>query len=230
MAASPPTLLREAGSRRQTRRRFGRRLSATHVLIALAVILAFVLNLLVLNDRNATTLVAVADRPLPAGTTLDAGDVRLVPVDSSFEGLDGLLTETEIGDMEGWVLARTLGEGSLVDSTALMAPETATGMRTMSLPVSVEHAVGGAVVPGDRVDVISVDDGVASYVAADLVVVSVAEPSGGGIGGTGGFHIVVSVDADQALRLAEAMESGSVEVLRSTGAAPVETGGTRDDG
>lgn len=214
---SASTREREAGSRHQARRRLGRRLSATHVLIAVVVILAFILNLLVLQDRSATTLVAVADRPLTAGTPLDPATLRMVPVDSGFEGLSGLVTEDDLASLGGWVLARSVNQGGLIDESALVTPGSSSGLRSMSLPVPVEHAAGGGLIPGDRVDVISVEDGSAAFVATDLEVVSVSDNSGGAIGTVSTHHVVVSVEADQALALAEALDSGSMEIVRSTG-------------
>lgn len=224
MAVTPSTTLREAGSSQTARRRWGRRLSVTHVVIAVVVILAFVLNLLVLQDRDATTLVAVADRPLTAGSALDPSTLRLVPVDSSFEGLPDLVTEEQLGELEGWVLSRSIASGGLIDDSALVAPGSISGLRSMSLPVPIEHAAGGALVNGDRVDVVSVVDGSAVFVAVDLEVVSVAESASGAIGTVAAYHVVVNVDADEALALAEALDGGSVEIVRSTGSESIEEG------
>ena len=227
MTVSPSTELREAGSHQSARRRIGRRLSSTHVLIAVVVILAFVLNLLVLQDRSATTMVAVAESRLLAGSVLEPGDLRLVPVDSGFEGLADLVGEGEIAALDGSVLSRSIEPGGLVDESALVPPGTGSGLRSMSLPVPSEHAAGGGLAPGDRVDVISVIDGKASFIATDLEVVSVAAESSGAIGTISEYHVVVSVDADEALELAQALDRGSLEVLRSTGAEAIPDGGER---
>lgn len=228
MAVTPSTPLREAGSPRAARRRSGWRPSLTHVLIAVVVILAFVLNLLVLQDRSSTTLVAVASQPLTAGSVFDPSTVRLVPVDSGFEGLPDLLTEEEIDSLEGWVLSRSVGEGGVIDDSALVAPGSSSGLRSMSLPVPVEHAAGGALVAGDRVDVISVDDGAAEFVAVDLEVVSVSQGSSGGIGTVSSHHVLVNVEAADALALAAALDRGSVEIVRSTGSEAIGEGSEGD--
>jgi len=221
VAVSPSTEVREAGSPQPARRRFRRRLSATHVLIAIVVILAFVLNLLVLQDRGSTTLVAVANRSIAAGTTIDADSLRLVPVDSGFEALPTLVGEAELDAYAGRVASRSISEGALIERAALVGAETPSGLRAMSLPVSVEHAAGGALVAGDRVDVISVSDGTAGFAAVDLEVISVAESSSAAIGGITSYHVVVAVAADQALTLAQALDAGSLEIVRSTGAEQI---------
>lgn len=220
---APSTDTREAGSSKPARRRSGRRPSATHVLIAIVVILAFVLNLLVLQDRSATTLVVMTERPLVAGSTLELDSVRLVPVDASFAGLGTLIDEEELAAYEGWVLARSVPAEGLLGVDDLAAPESASGLRSMSLPVAVEHAAGGSLTPGDRVDVISVEDGTARFIASSLEVIAVSDVGSGSIGSVTSHHVTVAVEAAEALRLAEALENGSMELVRSTGAAGIES-------
>jgi Flp pilus assembly protein CpaB len=221
VTSTPPTKVREVGPQKPVRRRIGRPLSAAHILIAVVVILAFILNLLVLQDRNATTLVAIAGEPLAAGSTINPSDLRLVPVDSDFEALEALVTEAEVSKFDGWVLSRFVPEGGLVDVSALVEPGT-TGLRSMSLPVPIEHAAGGALVAGDRIDVISVVDGNATFVASSLEVLSVSEASPSAIGGISAYHVVVSVGSQEALDLAHALDAGSIEIVRSTGTEEIE--------
>lgn len=228
MSQSPSTKVREAGSSTPARRRIGRRPSATHILIAVVVILAFVLNLLVLRDRDSTTLVAVSDGPLSAGELLALDSLRLVPVDSDFDGLESLIEESEVAGFEGWVLSDSIAEGSIIAESSLVAPGSSDGLRTMSLPVPIEHAAGGSVSAGDTLDVIAVRDGQAEFVATGLAVVSVSEQSSGQIGTIGSYHVVVAVAPDQALALASALDTGSVELVRSTGAAELPRPGAVD--
>lgn len=228
LSVAPSTHTREAGSSKPARRRSGRRPSATHVLIAIVVILAFVLNLLVLQDRSATTLVAMADQPLVAGSTFELDSVRLVPMDASFAGLGPLVDEEELSQYEGWVVARSVPAEGLVAADDLAAPESANGLRSRSLPVAPEHAAGGSLKTGDRVDVISVDDGTARFIAEGLEVIAVSDVGSGSIGSATSHHVTVAVEADEALRLAEALEAGSMELVRSTGAAAIAGG--PDDG
>lgn len=223
MTVSPSSKLREAGSPKPARRRSSRRLSATHVLIAVVVILAFVLNLLALRDRSTTTLVAIADRPLTTGSVLSLDSVRLVPLDSGFEGLDQLVTEDSLAQFDGWVLDRAISERGMLDVDALIAPGDGSGMRSMSIPIAIEHAAGGVLAPGDRVDVISVDGGAASFVGTGLEVTGVADTATGSIGPTSSYHVVLAVTAEQALALAAAIDAGSLEIVRSTGAEEVST-------
>jgi Flp pilus assembly protein CpaB len=212
------------------RRRLRRRPSATHILIAVVVILAFVLNLLVLRDRSSTMLVAVARHQLTTGSVLGPDSVRLIPVESDFESLDHLITDESLGSYDGWVLRRAIDEGALLDVSSLVQPGDGSGPRSMCLPVDREQAAGGSLVAGDRVDVISVVDGEAGFVASDLEVTGVAEDSSGGIGAVSQYHIVLSVSADQALALAAALDSDSLEIVRSTGAETIDSVTAEDDG
>ena len=101
----------------------------------------------------------------------------------------------------------------------------------MSIPVGPEHAVGGTLAVGDRVDVVGVDGTQATYVLRDVQVVGVATTAkSGGLGlaaGSQQYFVTVAVDDAGALRLAVAVRSGKFEVVRSTGAATA-TAGTYD--
>jgi hypothetical protein len=90
----------------------------------------------------------------------------------------------------------------------------------MSIPIDVSRAAGGTIAVGDRVDVIAVDDGVAAFVVVDIEVVSIAADSAGALRSSD-HHLVVAIDANQALALAEAMAAGDINVIRSTGAPPL---------
>lgn len=229
MTLSSQTVTRQAGTSNTARRRSRRRPSVSHVLIALAAVAAFTLNFFALKDRDETVLVAVADQPLSIGAPLSAGDVRFVPLESGFAAIDTLLREPALASRQGWVLDRSIEEGELVAISDLIQPGASDGLRSMSVPVDVEHAAGGAVVVGDRVDVITVRDGAPSYVVANVEVISVPAESGSSLGGFAAYHLVVAVDEEEALRLAAALDSGSLEVVRSTGAEPARVGEVVDD-
>ena len=185
--------------------------------------MAFALNYLALQDRGDQTLVAVADRPLVAGSPVSASDVRFVSIDSDFGAIDSMITEAAMASFDGWILQGAVAEGDLLSPSVLIEPRAPDGFRSMSVPVAMEHAAGGTLVPGDRIDVVSVIDGEAVYVVVGIEVLGVSQDEGGSLGSLNRYHLVVAVDSDQALALAEAIDSGSLEVIRSTGAS--ESGG-----
>ena len=219
----PSTRMRDAGTSGSILTRPRRRPSGSHILIAVAAVLAFALNVIALQDRSATTLVAVAKHPISIGDSVDAQDVRFVSIPARFEALGSLVSQEELG--EGSVAARHLGEGELIVSSALAKEAAKSGLRTMSVPVAPAHASGGRISLGDRVDVISVLDGQPEFVAVDLEVVGTAEAARTGLAGFGDYFVVVALDDREALILAAALERGSIEIVRSTGAAPVAKDG-----
>jgi Flp pilus assembly protein CpaB len=189
----------------------------SHLLIAVAAILAFIFNYLALQSRDATTLVAVAVAPIAEGTPFTSDLVEMTPLPSDFDGLRHLITEQDVAELDGWIVSRSLAEGELVDRSIVIRPGAGDGLSTMSIPVPIEHAAGATLVIGDRVDVISIVDGAPEFVAVDLEVTSLAETSQGGLSGVAPFHIVVAVTSGDALALAMAIDSGSIELVRSTG-------------
>lgn len=221
MTKASSTMAREAGTSQPVFRPVRRRLSASHFLIAIVVVLAFLLNLFALQQRDATTLVAVAEGALNVGTPISPNNLRMVSVPTDLEGLESLVEQSDLVGLDGWVLASPVADGGLIQSAALVEPGSPDGLRTMGLPLPVEHAAGGTLNPGDRIDVIAVKDGAARFVVADVEVVAVSDATSG-FGGAGDYYLVVAVDSEQALALAAALDSGAMEVIRSTGAPGVE--------
>jgi Flp pilus assembly protein CpaB len=184
------------------------------------VILAFGLNYLALQNRDAQVLVAVAAEPIAEGSPLTAEVVRFVPLPADFEAVETLLVEDDLGQMQGRIFARSIPDGGLIEVGALVDAGVEDGHRAMSIPIAVEHAAGARIVVGDRVDVITVVNGAARFVATDLAVIAHADTETSGLS-TGAYHLTVAVDETEALALAEAIAAGSLEIVRSTGAAPV---------
>ncbi len=191
--------------------------------------LAAVLNYGLLRGADATRQVAVAAVDLHPGDRLSADAVRLVevPADTS---LPGLLTPGDVAALEGGVLSTRVVAGEPVRAGDLREEAATDGLRAMSIPIESGHAVDGALRAGDRVDVIEVGEGGARYLATDLEVLGVTDAEGGALGGIGGFAVTVAVDAPTALDLAAALRNEALEIVRSTGAAPVDGGRLRGDG
>jgi Flp pilus assembly protein CpaB len=223
VAATPSVGTREAGTSEPIRRPPRRRIGLPHVLIAVAAILAFLFNFLALQSRDETVLVAMAGTSIAQGSPLSPDLIRLEPLPATFGGLDNLVTAAEVGGLTGAIVTRPISEGQLLDRSAFVEPGSNDGLRSMSIPVAVEHAAGGSVSTGDRVDVISVVDGEPKFVATDLEVLGVFDrDQGGRLAATSAFHVVVGVTPDQALDVAGAIDLGSIELVRSTGAEALE--------
>ena len=87
----------------------------------------------------------------------------------------------------------------------------------MSIPIDAEHAVGGDLGAGDRIDLILVGDDGPEYVMSGAEVLSVSADGELGALSVGDFYLVVAVDREQALGVAAAIRDGRIEVVRSTG-------------
>lgn len=128
----------------------------------------------------------------------------------------------------GTAVSGVIAEGSPIRTADLVAAADRDRLRSMSIQVDRAQAVGGNLTVGDRVDVIHVVNGTATYVVAGVQVIDVASsPNSRGLtgsGAAGGYFVVLRVDARQALALATAMDNGGAQVIRSTGAEPVGEG------
>jgi Flp pilus assembly protein CpaB len=213
------------GTPSRATRRWPRRLSKGHW-VALAVgLLAALINIAVLRDRREMTAVAVARGQIESADQVTGDMVRWVEVPADSPLAEGLVDESLLAG--GLVATRPIAAGEPITARALAPEVTGGGLRAMSVPVAREHAAGGVLRPGDRVDVIDVVDGEPTYVVTDAEVLSVASESTGSLGaGPGQFHVVVAVDDREALGLARASADDKLEVVRSTGAAPVDAEGS----
>jgi pilus assembly protein CpaB len=187
------------------------RLSTGHWVMLLAGVVAVVLNFAFLRSQQHTVDVAVADVDLVAGSLLNAADVTFTPVHVEESVQQGLVSTADLDP--GMVVVRTIPAGTLLSKADLATRSN--GKRAMSIPIDREHAVGGLLERGDRVDVVASDSGTARYVLVGAEVLSVSDASGAL--GTD-YSVTLALDADGVLAVAAAMSEGSLEIIRSTGA------------
>ena len=211
------------GPARVRRRNPLTRVSAAHLLMLLAGVLAFATNLVVLRDHDQTRPVIVAAIDLPAGRLLDSTHLRAVEVDVDDNLYSKLIPWAQADALVGQVTAHSIGEGVLIGTSDLRDPSASAGLRSMSIPVDAEHAVGGELAAGDRIDLIVVDDDGPRYVLTNAEVLSGSSSAELGALTSSDFYIVVAVDPDQALSVASAIRDGRIEIVRSTGAAGLVT-------
>lgn len=201
------------------------RASAAQMFMIVAGILAFIANLAILRARDDVVLVAVAASDINAGVAIqEAVHVDYVEINGSDDVLAPLVTADEVGGVTGFILSSPMQAGEMFVQSELVESVNPIDQRAIALAVGRDHAVGGDISIGDRVDVIWVDDDVAHYVVTGVEVIDTTnnERTGGAFSASQAFSITVAVDDVQALQLAEALNSGQIEVVRSTGAdAPV---------
>ena len=208
-----------------TKRPWWSRASAAQVFMIVAGILAFIANLAILRAREDVVLVAVAADAINAGVAIDESiHVRYVELNGSDDALAPLITVDEMASLEHFILASPMNAGEMFIRSDLVESVNPIDRRAIALAVGRDHAVGGEVRVGDRVDVIWVVDDVAVYVVTGVEVIdtSSSDRSGGAFSASQTFSLTVAVDDVQALQLAEALNSGQIEIVRSTGAeAPI---------
>lgn len=196
--------------------------SARHVLIVVLAVAAAGANVAVLRGADRTTEVLVVANEVAAGSRIDVSDLRVESIAVGSETMGALVDASLLAGVDGFVATRTLKPGEPLLSGDALAPGIGGVTRSMSIPVSNDTAVGGALVPGDLVDVVGVLEDGATFLASGLSVLAV--PDDDGLGGTS-FAPTVSVDPETALAITQALEDGTVHLLRSTGATPLEVPG-----
>ena len=203
------------------RKRVIARASFGHLVMVAAALLAFVLVMAVLRNRDATVTVAVAAHDIQPGARVEASDVRLVELPADSPLLASLVPAAQLEGSSAEAVRR-LPKGSVIARTDIATGGNRLSTNAMSIPLGAEHAVGGQLSAGDHVDVI--DGGVtpAAYVLRNAEVLAVASTSRArGLAQVRSeYFVTVAVDPDSALRLAEAIAAGKLELVRSTGEAP----------
>lgn len=189
--------------------------------------LAFLGGQRLLAQADTGVLVWSARGDLAVDQILTSED--LVPVQARLDPqvLDGYVMADEA--VSGVVVTRPLLEGELVPRSAIAAAEVGEG-RSITIPVAPEHAVGGMVRPGDRIDVITTFD--AGDVRARTItlihavrVLDVVEAEGLVLGEGQMAGITVEVPPGDAARLAFAIRTGEIDIARLSGAAGAAKGG-----
>lgn len=204
------------------RRRFFGSFSLGHLLMILAGLLAFLLVLAVLRDAAATSFIAKAATDIPAGTTIGGADVELIEI--SGDALAGaVLTSDQVNEVitGGRVTTRALSVGTLLQPSDFTAVGYQTQIRSMSIPISPTRAVAGSLQQGDLVDIIASADGVSWHVMTSAEVLAVADAATGGFASSD-YTVTVEVDPVLSLRLACALTNFNMDIVRSTGATPLE--------
>ena len=194
------------------------RLSMGHVIMVTAGLLAVLANFALLRARDETSLVAVAVTDLTRGTKVSADAFRMAEVLVDPDVLSTLVPAEYLLNLEDRIVARAVSQGELVSVSDFVEAAAPSEQRAMSIPVDRVHAAGGMIGDYDVVDVIGVADGVAEYIVLAAPVLDVAPSSGTGLGSSGQYYVTIAVDSLTALRIASALDGGSIEIIRSTGA------------
>jgi Flp pilus assembly protein CpaB len=182
----------------------------------------------VLSQAGDQALVWSATRDIPQGSVLAHGDIQLVGVGLAGAPLESYASSTL--ELAGSVVTRPVVEGELI-ATAWISDEPSSGAeRSMTIPVGPDHAVGGDLRPGDRVDVYATfDAGDArartSLLARDIEIIDVVYAAALTLGDEAFVGLTVGVSPDDAARLAFAIRTAEIDVVKviSSGTTSVQT-------
>jgi len=204
------------------RRNLLSRIRLGHVVMIVAAILALIFNIAVLRSRDATVEVMVANGDIPAGATLNRShfSTAVVPADDLLTSR--FVVADDIESAVGQLATRAIADGDPILESDLLIVNNRGGLRAMSVPIDQGRAVGGALRAGDSVDIVLVQDGVATYIATGVEVLHVPNSDTNALGARTGYAPTLAVDATQALRIASALDIGDVHLVRATGSADPE--------
>jgi Flp pilus assembly protein CpaB len=187
------------------------------VLVAISI----VGGLRLARGPEAGVRVFVASADLESGHVLGRDDLTVTEVQAPRRVLAGL-ERADRGAPIGRVLRTRVGAGAAIPIDALGSALPAG--RDVTIPVTPEHALGGEIRSGDRVDVFATFDK-GTDVARTLTVARSATVRGvtrsDGLFGQqeGGITaITLAVDPDAAIGVAFAARNGELDVVRARGA------------
>ncbi len=174
----------------------------------------------ILENAKAAAPVWVVTRDLPGGATLDSHSLRVEHV-----GLPASLVSTYLPasvDPAGQILTRPLAAGELVPANWIARDSGSSGTRALTVPVDPERAVGGALRPGDLIDMYATfDAGDSRARTVTLVraveVVDLVSAAGLVMGDKAVVGITISVTPEEAQRVAFASRSGALDIVRVDG-------------
>jgi Flp pilus assembly protein CpaB len=191
----------------------------------LAGALGVLLTLSLLRSADHTRPVLVAAHDLAPGAVVDDASVRLARVHADASVLATLWLGEQLPVVRGQVVTAVVRRGQLLGRDVVARADARSSRRVMSFPIARARAVGGRLTAGDRVDVLAVDrdSRTARYVLGDAEVVAVEGRGGGALSGTSDdVTVTLVVDATTAPLLASALDAGTVALVRSTGAPPLQ--------
>ncbi len=130
--------------------------------------------------------------------------------------------------LEGAILTRAVGAGELIAADWISSTESAAS-RSMTIPVAPEHAVGGDLRPGDRIDVYATFDpgdirAKTSLLLRGAEVLEVVTAGGLTLGEDALVGITVAISPEDSARVAFAVRTAEIDIVRVVGA--VGTTGT----
>lgn len=195
-------------------------INARTVLGLVLFVMSLVIGRSVLEGAQTTVGVWAAARDLRQDEPIDTSDLVRAEVKLPADVAASYALADQ--DVDGAVLMRPLLEGELVPAGWLSTGAAATTGRSMTVPVSPEHAVGGGLRQGDRVDVFATFDAGSdrartTLLVRDVEVLDVVEAGGLVMGEEAVVGLTVAVTPPEAARLAFAIRTAELDVALVAG-------------
>ena len=186
---------------------------------ALLFLISLVAGSVVLSSAESGTHVWSAAEDLPEGAILRREDLELVMVDLPASQLSAYLGSSIAP--EGLTLLKPLRRGELV-SAGWVTEEGAVSARSIAVPVSSDHAVGGALRPGDLVDVLATVKEVSGQPETTVLVQGaevegLLRSEGMVMEGEAFAGLTLSVAPEEAAKIAFALRTADIDVVRVEG-------------
>ncbi len=191
-----------------------RRIDMRVVLGLLLFMVGILATSALIRQAQQRTPVLVATRALEPGHTIQEGDLRAAEVGLS-PGVASVPAE-ELGLVEGQVLAAHVEEGQIVTPGAVSAgPSVSAGQVALSVGVTPQHAAGGSLRSGDRLQLLATEDpdrptARTSVLLSEVEVVAVTQEQGPAADPL--LTVTLAVDSDDAAAVAQAANSGVLDL------------------
>jgi Flp pilus assembly protein CpaB len=206
-ATAPPRVESPAAARLEPPRWRDRRLVLGVVLILLAVLLGARL----LATRSTTTAVLVAARPLAAGQSITAGDLRVAGVHLG-GATSGYWPAADLDGLAGHPLTSAVAAGDLLPRSAVGTTADPHPTRVVSLPV--DPARVPTLAAGDLVDVFATTKATSTTPGTTMAVLRGVRYLGGGDSGAGStVSLRVEVPVDRTAAVVRASEVATLDVV-----------------
>jgi Flp pilus assembly protein CpaB len=173
--------------------------------------------------------VVVASRAIDIGERLDGSvlEARTITVAEDLAGHGFDSTDS----LEDSIAIAPIGNGELVQHSAVLVGGVVDGTREFSFPVDRDRAVNGDLHPGESVDVLATygsgNDATTTVLARDARVIRLSDAKSGALSTSGKLVLTLGLaSADQVLDAVHAAQVASITIVRSTRA--IDPGGSRN--
>ncbi len=187
------------------------RLAGPHLLMVTSGLLAFLLVFVISSDDTETVAVAVAAHDLLPGHEVEAASIERLDVPVSLGERVGLPPAELLDGDEPVTVARAVARGMSIRPIDV-ADTSPSASRLMAVPLELPVSLAEWIAPGDRIDLVSVVDGEAAFVATSVLVAAVDGADGIG---RRELSLTLAVGGGQELAIAAAIDRGDLHVVRN---------------